>query len=224
MKRHLKNKILAMAFVFILFSCGDKSGNSTEVESEKKPTFTGGTVISMAYEIEDYATWVYFYNETSNADARISHYVNVDNPDEIILFELSESHKKAKEELEDVEKKEAMERAGVSTEREIQYINIKYMNVDAIEDQFRILVTHEVSDYDSWKESFDSGVTQRNKAGMTLRGIGTSNDNENMVIVFLSTNDLGPAREMVTNMKPGLIEAGVVSEPTVKFFKVPGSN
>ncbi len=229
MKNHFLPGSLAFAFLFILSNCGSsdynkegESGDSATEKKEVKSTFTGGTVVGVTHEVEDYATWLKVYNETSNPDARISHYINVDNPREIILFELSVSHEKAMEEMNNEERKEAVRRAGVLSEPEILYFDIKYMNADVTEDQYRLMVRHEVSDFDSWKEKFDSGVDKRNEAGLTLRGMGTSNDNGNMVTVFLSTNNLDAAREMVANMN--LSEAGVVSDPIIKFYQVPDSN
>jgi len=210
---------------------GDYSNDeSTEEETDEvvaeESAFSGNTVISVTHEVEDYAVWVAAYNEASNPEARISHFVNVDNPKEIVVFELTESHEAGIAGMKSEEIKSAMEKAGVTSEPVIFTADIKYMNTDETEEKYRVMITHEVSDYDTWKEKFDADKGRRDEAGLTLSGLGTDSENGNLVTIVFSTNDLETAREMTSspNLKEVMEEAGVISEPIIKFLMVPDSN
>ena len=119
--------LLAPVFIIgMIASCGgggkeyteeshDDENTAEEPMEEEAPTFSGKTVVGVVHSVADLAAWVAVYEEVSTPEARIAYYKNVDNPDEIVVFELTTSHEEAKEGFASEDLKATMERAGVNS-------------------------------------------------------------------------------------------------------------
>jgi len=81
-------------------------------------------------------------------------------------------------------------------------------------------VTHEVKNYDQWKEVFDSQEDIREKAGIKVKNIYVSADNANLVTVITKAPSVEAAKSFTTD--PALREvmetAGVISAPDLKIL------
>lgn len=76
-----------------------------------------------------------------------------------------------------------------------------------------IIDTHEVKDFNTWKQSFDSGAEIRSRAGVTLKNLFRHIDNPNRVTVIIEMSDVLSAQAFIANLKPILEKSGVVGEP-----------
>jgi hypothetical protein len=228
--------LLIPAFVFgVMASCGgggkeyseesDEAEDTTEETMEEGPTYSGKTVVGIVHSVADYSSWLTVYEEDSDPAARLAIYSNVDNPSEIVVFQLTTSHAEAKEGLSSEELKATMERAGVNSEPVMTFYDIQYMNEESTDAIYRVAINHEVKDFTSWKEKFDADENRRAEAGLELRALATGADNPNMVYMFWATNDLEPMKGMLSDpdMKKTMEDAGVISEPATTFWKVIGS-
>jgi hypothetical protein len=222
------------AFIFgVLVSCGgggkeyseeaDATEEAPEGAEEEGPTYSGNTAVGVVHSVADLAKWIEVYEEGVDPNAHISYYVNVDNPDEIVVFNLTTSHAEAKEGFADDEMKATMERAGVTSEPVFTYYDMQYMNQTATEATYRVGFSHEVADYDAWKEKFDADEDRRTEMGMELRALARDGDNPNLIHIYFATNDLEPVKAMLGDpeMKRIMEEAGVISEPVAAFWQIP---
>ena len=227
----------AAVIIFMTYCGGGKSSYDTETEeetaaetemeeAESESAYSQNTAMGVVHEVEDFARWHIGYLEKSDPEARISVYVNVDNPNEVTVFEFTKSHEEATAFIQSDEIKSAMDEYGVTTEPVLTLYDIKYMNPD--EDpigKFRVGIQHEVSDYASWKEKFDADAERRAEAGLQLLALATSSDQPNMVHIFFATDNLEPVKNMLDDpeMKKVMDDAGVISEPVVVFLTTPDS-
>ena len=240
MKKLSINLFMSVAVILFLSYCGGgKSSYDTETEeetaaetemeaaAESESAYSQKTAMSVVHEVEDFARWHVGYEEKSDPDARISVYVNVDNPNEVTVFEFTKSHEEATAFIQSDEIKSAMDEYGVTTEPVLTLYDMKHLNLE--EDpigKYRVAIQHEVSDYASWKEKFDADAERRAEAGLQLRGLATSADQPNMVHIFFATDNLEPVKNMLDDpeMKIVMDDAGVISEPVVEFLTTPDSN
>jgi hypothetical protein len=75
-----------------------------------------------------------------------------------------------------------------------------------------VINTHEVAQFDAWKQIFDAGAENRSRAGINVRNVYRSADNENKVTVISEVADIDSAKAFIANLRPILTKAGV-SEP-----------
>lgn len=227
---------MSVAVILFLSYCGggkssydaeseEDTAAETEMEESESP-YSHKTVMSVVHEVEDYSKWIVGYEEKSDPEARISVYVNVDNPNEVTVFEFTKSHEDATAFIQSDEIKSAMDEYGVTTEPILTLYDIKYINIeDDPIGKYRVAILHEVSDYASWKEKFDADTERRDEAGLQLRGLATLSDQPNMVHIFFATDNLESVKNMLADpeMKKVMDDAGVISEPVVIFLTTPDS-
>ncbi len=230
---------MSIAVILFLSYCGGGK-SSFDAESEDETTAETGmeeatesesayshkTVMRVVHEVEDYAKWNVGYQGKSDPAARISVYVNVDNPSEVTVFEFTKSHEDAMAFIQSEEIKNAMEEFGVTSEPVVTLYDMKYINLE--EDpigKYRVAIRHEVTDYSSWKEKFDADAERRAEAGLQLRGLATSPDQPDMVHLFFATDNTESVKNMLADpeMKKVMEDAGVISEPEVILLTTPGS-
>jgi len=237
MKKFFNTFLFAAAIFALLTSCGGgKYSEEAEdeataedayaEESEGESAFSQETAYGITHSVTNYEEWYKVYEKTSDPAGRVGIIVSLDDPNVITVFEWSESHEAAKEWLNSEELKEAMSKAGVSSDPEIVYYDMKYMSSDENNDPYRLAINHEVEDFDTWKEKFDADDARRTEAGLTLLGMATGADNPNLVYMMFATSDIEPAKEMLADpeMKEVMDEAGVISEPQATFWKIPDTD
>ena len=76
-----------------------------------------------------------------------------------------------------------------------------------------IIDTHEVKDFNSWKQSFEAGAEIRSRAGVTLKNLYCHTDNPNKVTIILEMTDAPSAKAFIANLKPIMEKSGVIGEP-----------
>jgi hypothetical protein len=204
---------------------GSHDAEGTEGSTEEAaPVYSQETVVGVVHSVADLEKWTEVYEEVSDPNARISVYENVDNPSEIVVFEFTVSHEEAKAGFASDELKAAMERAGVNSEPVFTYYDIKYLNLEATEASYRVGISHEVMDFETWKPLFDADEERRAQAGLELRALATDADNANLVHIYFATDNLEPVKGMMDDpdLKAKMEEGGVVSEPVFAFWQKPG--
>ena len=199
------------------------AGCRANTSPENGPSYSGTTAVSVTIFVNNFEDWLKAYKEYSDSDARINLYVSPDDPNLVTYYELTKSHADAKEFFSSGVMKRNMKRAGVMDEPTITYFDLKYRNQLKSDKKYRVLVTHDVADYDAWKKVFDAGEQRRTENGFELRGIYVDSENPNMVGVFLATNDPEKTKVMIESesFKKILKEADVASKPTLTILKVP---
>ena len=75
-----------------------------------------------------------------------------------------------------------------------------------------VINTHEVPDFNTWKQTFDSGAENRTRAGINVRNVYRDADKPNKVTVISEVADKETAGAFIANLRPILAKAAI-SEP-----------
>ena len=229
----------AFGVIFLLFpiiigmmlvvGCGggkssSEAENSSAFDSVKLPAYSGYTAVAVTHPVKNYDLWLKVYTDVSDPNSRLSIYASPDDPNLITVFELTKSHKDARNSFASDELKKAMQDAGVISEPVYHYYDIKYRASGKTEKLYRLGVSHGVENYDRWKKIFDEDEPIRAEAGLELRAISTNADDTSIVNIMFATNDIDKAKDVINSeeLKKRMTEAGVRSEPEFTVFTVPG--
>jgi len=86
---------------------------------------------------------------------------------------------------------------------------------------YYLSISHEVSDYDSWKNVFDKFNNDRMEAGIVDLFVKKNINNTNSVTVFSKVKDLDKAKAFMssTTLQEAMKKAGVTSAPEIVYYK-----
>jgi quinol monooxygenase YgiN len=84
-----------------------------------------------------------------------------------------------------------------------------------------VLVRHKVSDYNRWKEAFDSHLNSRKRAGETGFHLFHNADDPQEVILLLDWTSADEARRFMKSdeLRDAMQKAGVVGAPDVQYLE-----
>lgn len=84
-----------------------------------------------------------------------------------------------------------------------------------------VIVRHEVKDFAAWKPIFDQHGEARAKAGVLGHAVNRSQQNPNVVVVYLQAESLDALRAFAgsPDLKQAMQAAGVVSAPELTFVQ-----
>lgn len=84
-----------------------------------------------------------------------------------------------------------------------------------------ILVRHKVTDYATWKPSYDEHGTTRKASGSKGARLFRSADNPNETFMLLEWDDLAKARKFTqsADLRQAMQQAGVADRPDVYFLE-----
>jgi len=77
-----------------------------------------------------------------------------------------------------------------------------------------IINTHEVKDFNTWKEQFEAGAENRKRAGINVINAYNDHSNPNKITVISEVVDQETAHAFIANMKP-MLEKISVGEPQI---------
>jgi len=159
----LRNLLFTIACGLFLASC--RGGAQTESSSEEgdartetveasnemaESKYSGKIGVSVMHKVNDVAAWIEVYERVSDPDARIGYRVSKDDPNLLIIYELTESHDAAREQFTSEDLENSMTEAGVVGDIQITYVDIK--DVDEEDAKTYLLgLAHEVEDDNAWK-------------------------------------------------------------------------
>lgn len=85
----------------------------------------------------------------------------------------------------------------------------------------KVIVTHEVKDFASWKKVYDDDAPNRDKADMKVDGVYTAVDNPNKVTIIGEFPNSGAVKDFMENpaLKAAMEKGGVMGKPEVKVLK-----
>lgn len=222
---------------FLFFSCGSPESEEAATEettmeeaentTEEEPT----PAVAVMHAVESWQEWKKHYD--ADKDSRqemgmetLGIFVSPEDQNYVTVFIKTPNHEKAKEFSNSAELKETMEKAGVLEEPRMLYMDIIRMPTRDYDQKYRMMVTHEVEDYEKWKEVFDQHAPERREAGLELIGIGRNHDNPDEISVMLAFDDMDSARLFAESqdLKEAMDEAGVIGSPTIYWYEVAPKN
>jgi quinol monooxygenase YgiN len=84
-----------------------------------------------------------------------------------------------------------------------------------------VLIRHKVSDYNRWKEAFDSHLTTRKRAGETGFRLFHSMENPLDLVLLLDWQSIDEARKFMASddLRTTMEKAGVQGTPEVQYLE-----
>jgi len=84
-----------------------------------------------------------------------------------------------------------------------------------------IINTHQVENFEKWKEGFDAGANMRKELGITIKGVFQSVEDENHVTIVseMPSPEIAKAILSSPELKAAGQRSGVISAPEIKMLK-----
>jgi hypothetical protein len=85
----------------------------------------------------------------------------------------------------------------------------------------KVILSHRVKDYDSWKVKYDADRPRRAAAGITEIAVGPRSDDPNMAYMIWDAKDPAVLDQMVSDpdLRKVMNDAGVISEPELVVIR-----
>lgn len=117
--------------------------------------------------------------------------------------------------------KEVMKKVGVIGAPTISYVDMQMLDTTA-NGVSRVLITHQVKDWDAWKKVFDADKPNRIAAGLTDRALGYSVGDNHSVTMALVISDMKKAEDFSKSpdLKKKMEDGGVQGPPTFFYYTV----
>ncbi len=227
--RLISGAFLLLVTIILISGCGRQKDSGREEDSAafdsvEMPAYSGNTAIGVTQSVKDFAQWKQVFDSVTDPAAVLSIFASPDDPQLVTVFELTHSHQDAKKHFHSADLMGAMDRAGVTSEPQFRYYDIKFREPGPTPKIYRVAVSHEVEDYDKWKKVFDEDEPIRSKANLELRAISVDADDPHLVNIMFATDNIDKAKEVINSdeLRRRMKEAGVVSEPLITVLKVAG--
>lgn len=238
MKKNTFKLLLTTAIASMLFSCSVDDREPAKEEAEQhadttaatmkaapEPEFAPFDVVEIKHSVKDYDKWRPMFNtdSTERKNAGMEDIVvarNMDKPNNIYIALKATDVQKAKDFGASARLKDIMDKAGVNSKPEIQFLHVIRFNPNAKEKKW-VVITHKVKDFDAWLKVFDGeGTVARAEQGLYDAVMAKSIDDPNMVTLVFDVKDVEKAKKSIMSeeKKKLMTNAGVEGEPKIEFY------
>lgn len=223
--------IVALALTFTACNNQPKTADTSSSTS----TSVKKTVVSLPpyqamlvqHKVADFDKWVTSFKSSAEivkaaglSGAAVGR--GLDNDKFVLVFTTASDLQKAKDFSNSKGLKEAMAKSGVTDTPAISFWNVSFDDTSTIPQQERLMVTHHVKDFDTWKKAFDTeGDSVRAANGLVERLLARSSDEPNTVTILFAITDMAKAKARATSvdLQKVMTDAGVDGPPTLTWFK-----
>lgn len=230
----------AASLMLLLASCN--SGNTdTKTETTMVDTTTvaevpppaptapakPANILLVWHKVSNYDKWLagFMMHDSMRLGAGLHDYLigrDLSDPNYLLVALKMDDFEKAKAFSSSPALKDTMKKGGVVGAPVMIFLNTQINDTSSNAITTRLMITHNVKDYDSWKTSYDSHKQVRIDAGLVDRALGYSQDNKNNVTVVFAVKDLKKAKAFMNSkdLQDKMTEAGVVGKPSMHFYTV----
>lgn len=181
--------------------------------------------LSISHEVSDYDSWKAVFDKF-NPDRKEAGIIdlfvkqNINNTNSITIFSKVVDLEKATAFMSSATLKEAMTSAGVITQPEIVFYKSSEEYEPINPSTLITTITHPVSDFSAWMNTYEAAKELRNNAGISDHLILVSVSNEKIVTVLGSSFSTEKFQKFISNpkLKETMEKAGVISKPEVKIL------
>ena len=177
-------KLLATTFVvsglfLFLSSCNQDNEKKGDNATEKNDSSTTkpANILFIKHRVTDYDKWLAVYE--SHDSVRQSYGLHnyglsrgIDDPSMVLVALKIDDMNKAKAFVALPDLKATMQKGGVEGEPVIMYYDRQMFDVSTTHDLDRVMVSHRVKDWETWKKEFESHKQARVDAGLKDRSFG----------------------------------------------------
>lgn len=238
MKQKKSWAILTIAAIVGLFllSCngGGKKKESTTVVDTTVAKVAAPTPVAkleqvfiIQHKVANFMKWkpVFDANDSAQRAAGLTNYIlgrGIKDSNWVVIILKMADVEKAKAFAASVDLKDKMKKGGVLGIPGFIYLKVVMNDTSNIEQIDRLMMTHRVKDWDSWKKEFDAHQSIRNAAGLMDRGVGYSVDDNHMVTIVQAVTDMKNAQDFLrsSDLKERMEKAGVEGATTSVLYKI----
>jgi hypothetical protein len=220
---------LVMAALALTFTaCNNQSKPAAEAPAKK-------TVVSLPpyqamlvqHKVADFDKWLPAF-KSSDSMVKTAGLTQpavgrgLENDKFVLVFAQASDLQKAKDFSTSQGLKDAMAKSGVTDTPAVSFWNVSFDDTSTIPQQERLMVTHHVKDFDTWKKAFDAeGDSVRAANGLVERLLARSTDEANTVTILFAITDMGKAKARVSSadLQKIMTDAGVDGPPSLTWFK-----
>jgi hypothetical protein len=213
-----------------LASCG---GNEADTETETTDTDTTTTTMTqptapspidttpiqllvIRQKVRNFAAWKPTYDARDSVRQAngLHNYVlgrGVDDTSAVMIALRADDIEKAKAYARSPELRQAMEKGGVRGTPSFHYLTTTFRNTATDNTTLRALAWFTVKDWASWRNSFESGRSEREANGLIDRAYGHDVDDNRKVLVAYAVTDSAKARAWYNSdrLKQRIKDAGI---------------
>ena len=217
--------LVAFSLPISFLSCN----NGDEKKDDKTMTGPKPTkILLIEHKVADFTKWkaAYLAHDSSRMSAGISPFRlgrGIDDSNMVVILDLMQDLKKAKDFGASDDLKKAMKNAGVVDTPYIGFMEMVRGDTTMIPQMERLMVAHHVKDYSVWLKEFDGeGTATRASYGLMDKAIGRGMEDSNMVYVVFAVTDIAKAkaRAQSPELKKMMDVAGVDSKPSAIFYRL----
>ncbi len=227
--------LLALSLLAVISSCNNNSETTKEeaattedsiVTAPAEPEFKPFDVALVTHKVKDYAAWRPVFDADSahrmeDGMETIAVARGVDDTSNIMMAFKVADIQKAKDFAADPKLKPIMEKAGVISKPNFEFLHVIRFNADSKEKQW-VDVTHRVKDFDAWLKVFDEqGTVARANGGLYDVVMARGIEDSNMVHLVFDIRDMAKAKATMSSeeLKQLMTRAGVEGTPKIEFYK-----
>jgi hypothetical protein len=237
----LKMLTFSLGVSFLLLSCNSGGGNesaapakdSTAMDTsamkapEPAPAAQVSKVLFIKQNVANYDKWKKAYDAHDSARLAngLTNFIigrGMKDPNAVLVILKMDDVDKGKAFSESTDLKTKMKEAGVIGKPDIQFIDVVMNDTTKIDLNGRLMVTHKVKDWDTWKKVFDDHKQARMDAGLIDRGLGYSDGDNHTVTIIFAVNDKKKADTFLNSkdLKAKMDSGGVVGPPTTFYYNI----
>jgi hypothetical protein len=230
--------MIALLAMFTFTSCKKESDKEVTTETkveetetpvvEEAPAFEPFKLVAISHAVKDFDTWKKAFDE-HEADryayglTKIAISRDMTNPNKVNVFLKITDLQKAKDFIASPDLKDKMQKGGVTSKPEINFVDVVRLEDTPAEYKDRMRIAHEVKDFDIWLKAYDTeGKETRLANGLIDRALSRSIDNPNMIYITFAISDMAKAKARLNDpaLKKIMTDAGVISKPVVDFYTI----
>ncbi|MBL7739837.1 MAG: hypothetical protein JNK14_11490 [Chitinophagaceae bacterium] len=233
--------LFCAALVFILSSCGEsgsgeKNGadTNTNATTGTEPVTPPSTIVTtpenmaiIIHKVADYDKWIVAYEAHDSARLAngLHNYVigrGMQDPNMVMVALKADDITKAKSFSKDPGLKAAMQKAGVTGQPSVSFVNATWQDTANIGSVPRSMTTFTIKDWDNWQKNFADGKQERMDNGITDRVVGHEADDNKKVVLVTAVMDTTKAFAYYKSdmLKKRREAGGLTSEPKRFLFYV----
>lgn len=234
--RFLASALAIGAMLIIFNSCNsgdDKKATDAPIITDSsnalktEPATNSGYLMLIKHSVADFSKWLLAYE--SHDSMRLAYGLHsygvsrgVDDTNMVMVALKIDDMKKAKEFEALPDLKARMQIDGAVGPTSITYYNRAILFLGTNDPSLRVMVTHKVKDWTSWKKVYEDHKQARIAAGLTDRSVGYEVDNDKMVTLVDVVSDLPKARAFFASkeLKDKMQAAGVEGAPTIFLYNL----
>jgi hypothetical protein len=219
--------IICMIFIYSCNSNNDKKAPDAETESKELLKTKTNQVLIIQHKVKNFTDWLKLYeaHDSIRKAYGLHNYIlgrAMKDTNIVIVILKMENATKAKELMTSADLKSRMQNGGVVGAPSFNYLEVIFNDTSPIAQTARLMITHQVKDWNEWKKSFDDHKAARMFAGLLDRGLAYSVDDAHFVGIILAVTDFKKAMEFQNSpaLKARMQQAGVEGVPTFLYYNV----